>query len=158
MRLHFDIYDFEGTSQVDGFHLGDLLRSLDLVPTQAAIEKAGGTKKVGEKKFLLEEFLPIYSQLKKDKDVGTYEDIAECMKVYDKMDNGTMLEAELAHILMSLGEKLNDRECDDIMAACVQGSPDEEGNIKYDRKYQQASPTTIGFNPPVANQLQTLCP
>lgn len=78
--------------------------------------------------------MPIYSQIKKDivKDVGAYEDFAECMKVYDKMENGTMLEAELAHILQSLGEKLNDKECDDIMAACVTGQPDEEGNIKYD--------------------------
>lgn len=131
-RLHFDIYDFEGCSKVDCFHLGDLLRSLDIVPTQAAVEKAGGTKKVGEKKLALEEFLPIYSQFKKDKDVGAYEDFAECMKVYDKMENGTMLEAELAHILMSLGEKLSDRECDEIMHECVQGQPDEDGNIKYD--------------------------
>lgn len=102
------------------------------MPTQAAVLKAGGTKKVGEKKLVLEEFLPIFSQLKKERDVGAYEDFAECMKVYDKMENGTMLEAELAHILMSLGEKLNDRECDEIMHECVVGPPDEEGNIKYD--------------------------
>lgn len=133
--MHFDIYDFEGIGKVDAFYLGDLCRSLDLVPTQEACLKAGGTKKLGEKKLALEEFLPIYSQLKKEKDVGAYEDFAECMKVYDKMDNGTMLEAELAHILMSLGEKLNDKECEDIMAACVTEAPDEEGNIKYDRKY-----------------------
>lgn len=132
--MHFDIYDFDGIGKVDAFHLGDLLRSLDVVPTQAAVLKAGGTKKVGEKKLELEEFLPIFSQLKKDKDVGAYEDMAECMKVYDKMDNGTMLEAELAHILMSLGEKLNDHECDEIMQACVVGAPDEDGNIKYDGK------------------------
>lgn len=104
------------------------------MPTQAAVLKAGGAKKLGEKKYSLEEFLPIYSQIKKEivKDVGTYEDFAECMKVYDKMENGTMLEAELAHILQSLGEKLNDRECDDVMQACVVGPPDDEGNIKYD--------------------------
>lgn len=115
------------------------MRSLDIVPTQAAVLKAGGTKKVGEKKLTLEEFLPIFSQMKKEKDVGAYEDFAECMKVYDKMDNGTMLEAELAHIFMSLGEKLNDRETDEIMHACVQGAPDEEGNIKYDGKYWDMS-------------------
>lgn len=131
-KLHFDIYDFEGIGKVDAFHLGDLLRSMDLVPTQAAVLKAGGTQKVGEKKLSLEEFLPIFSQMKKEKDVGAYEDFAECMKVYDKMDNGTMLEAELAHILMSLGEKLSDRECDEIMQACVKTPPDEDGNIKYD--------------------------
>ena len=131
--MHFDIYDFEGIGKVDAFHLGDLLRSLDVVPTQAAVEKAGGTKKQGEKKLTIEEFLPIYSQLKKEKDVGSYEDFAECMKVYDKMDNGMMMEAELAHIFLSLGEKLTDPECDDIMRECTQGqTADDDGNIKYD--------------------------
>lgn len=139
-RLHFDIYDFEGTAQVDCYDLGDLLRSLDIVPTQASVQKFGGTKKKGEKKLSLEEFLPIYSQFKKDKDVGAYEDFAECMKVYDKMDNGTMMEAELAHILMSLGEKLGDSECEEIMAICS-GPADEEGNIKYERKFHVKNKT-----------------
>lgn len=109
-----------------------MLRSLDIVPTQAAVEKAGGAKKVGEKKLTIEEFLPVFSQLRKEKEVGSYEDFAECMKVYDKMDNGMMMEAELSHIFMSLGEKLNDNECDDIMKECVVGAPDDDGNIKYD--------------------------
>ena len=118
---------------MDAYLLGDLLRSLDLVPTQAQVLNVGGTKKKGEKQLALEEFLPMYSQLKKDKDVGTYEDFAECMKVYDKMDNGMMMEAELAHILMSLGEKLSDPECEDIMKEITQGqTPDEDGNLKYD--------------------------
>ena len=29
---------------------------------------------IGEKKFKLDEFLPIYSDVKKNKDMGTYED------------------------------------------------------------------------------------
>ena len=47
-KLHFDIYDFEGIGKVDAFHLGDLIRSLDCRPTNAAIVKAGATKKKGE--------------------------------------------------------------------------------------------------------------
>jgi Ca2+-binding protein (EF-Hand superfamily) len=58
----------------------------------------------GEKKFTLEEFLPIYSQELKDKDQGVYEDFLECLKLYDKQEDGTMLGAELHHILISLGE------------------------------------------------------
>ncbi|KAG9511323.1 Myosin light chain alkali [Fragariocoptes setiger] len=130
-KLHFDIYDFEGSGKVDAFHLGDLLRSLDLVPTQEAVLKAGGVKKKGEKYLSLEEFLPIFSQLKKEKEKGAYEDFMEGLKVYDKMENGTMLEAELAHILQSLGEKLSDPECEEIFAA-LGFTPDEEGNIPYE--------------------------
>ena len=57
----------------------------------------------GEKKIKADEFLPIFCQIKKDKDVGTIEDFIECMKLYDKTDNGTMIFAELQHILLSLG-------------------------------------------------------
>lgn len=58
----------------------------------------------GEKTLTVEEFLPIYSQTKKDKDQGVYEDFVECLKLYDKQEDGTMLGAELLHILLSLGE------------------------------------------------------
>nr|UKO95422.1 myosin alkali light chain protein [Demodex canis] len=130
-KLHFDIYDFEGVGKVDACTLGDLLRSLDLRPTNLAIEKAGGTKKKGEKQLTLEEFLPIYSQVKKDKDVGAFEDLMEGLKVYDKNENGSMMEAELAHTLLSLGEKLENDEVEELMKACA-GAVDEDGFIKYE--------------------------
>jgi len=130
-RLHFDIYDFEGESKVDYVNLGDLLRSLDLRPTQAMVEKSGGTKKKGEKKMTFEEFLPIYSQTKKEKEVGAFEDFMEGLKVYDKAENGTMLAGELAHVLLSLGEKLTDPEVEEIMKQCA-GQEDEDGFIKYE--------------------------
>ncbi|XP_053209702.1 myosin light chain 1-like [Panonychus citri] len=130
-KLHFGIYDFEGTGKVDAVRLGDLIRSLDLRPTNAAIEKAGGTKKKGEKVLSLEEFLPIYSELKKNKDCGAYEDLAEGLKVYDKNENGLMMEAEMAHTLLSLGEKMENAEVEELMKACG-GTVDEDGFIKYE--------------------------
>jgi len=130
-RLHFDIYDFEGEAKVDNVNLGDLLRSLDVRPSQATIEKSGGTKKKGEKMMTFEEFLPIYSQVKKDKDVGAFEDFMEGLKVYDKAENGTMLAGELAHVMLSLGEKLTDPEVEDILKACA-GQEDEDGFVKYE--------------------------
>lgn len=52
----------------------------------------------------IEEFLPIYSQAKKEKEAGAFEDFMEGLKVYDKAENGTMLAGELAHVLLSLGK------------------------------------------------------
>lgn len=57
-----------------------------------------------EKKLKAEEFLPIFSQVKKDKEQGTFEDFLECLKLYDKEENGTMMAAELSHTLLSLGK------------------------------------------------------
>jgi Ca2+-binding EF-hand superfamily protein len=129
-KFAFGIYDFDGNDTVDGFYLGDCLRALNLNPTQASIEKLGGTAKKGEKKFKLDEFLPIFSQVKKDKDMGTYEDFMECMKLYDKSENGTMIGAELYHILVSLGERLTEQEADDIIKDCCDPE-DEDGLIPY---------------------------
>lgn len=53
-RLHFDIYDFDGEAKVDAANLADLIRSLDLRPTNACLEKNGATKKKGKKKQTLE--------------------------------------------------------------------------------------------------------
>jgi len=55
----------------------------------------------------VEEFLPIFSQAKKDKDQGVYEDFLECLKLYDKAEDGNMLLAELTHTLLSLGRYFN---------------------------------------------------
>merc|ERR1711911_293497 len=107
-KFAFSIYDFEGNDTMDAFYIGDCLRALNLNPTNAAIEKLGGTKKKGEKKLKVEEFLPIYSE----------------------SENGTMLAAELNHILLSLGERLEDKEVDAFFKDCVDAE-DEEGNIPY---------------------------
>merc|ERR1712012_1456847 len=69
-KFVFDIYDFEGKSRVDMFYLGDCLRGLNLNPTLKMIDKLGGAKKKGEKFIKLEEFYPIYSDVKKSKETG----------------------------------------------------------------------------------------
>ena len=121
-RFAFDIYDFEGKARMDLFYLGDCLRGLNLNPTLKMIEKLGGTKKKGEKFLKLEEvtrrdrilvvktktgyfqFYPVYKEVKNSKDTGSFEDFIECLKLYDKMENGTMMLGELEHILLSLGK------------------------------------------------------
>lgn len=58
---------------------------------------------LGEKTLKKDEFLAIFKEAKNIKDSGVYEDFIECLKLYDKQENGTMLGAELQHILISLG-------------------------------------------------------
>lgn len=154
----FSIYDADGSQKIDAFDLGDVLRSLNCNPTLALIEKVGATKKRGEKLLTLEEFLPIYGQVKKEKEQGCYEDFLECLKLYDKNEDGTMLLAELQHALLALGmdelffdliqnkwlmfiyisqssgENLTNEQVDEVFKDCM-GEEDEDGNIKYARKY-----------------------
>merc|ERR1712170_153652 len=108
-RFAFDIYDFEGKARMDLFYLGDVMRGLNLSPTLKVLTDLGMTKKKGEKYITLNEFYPMYSEVKKGKDQGSFEDFVECLKLYDKQENGTMMLQELEHILLNLGEKLEGR-------------------------------------------------
>merc|ERR1712198_574253 len=111
-KFAFDIYDFEGKARMDMFYLG-------------------GCPKKGEKFIKLEEFYPIYNEVKKSKDTGSYEDFVECLKLYDKMENGTMMLGELEHILLSLGEKLEREEVDILIKECCDPE-DDDGFIPYE--------------------------
>ena len=53
----------------------------------------------------VEEFLPIFAEVKNSKDEGGNEDFMECLRLYDKHDDGKMLFAELQHILLAVGTR-----------------------------------------------------
>jgi Ca2+-binding EF-hand superfamily protein len=127
----FGIYDCDGSGKVDAYDIPDVLRSLNLNPTLELCEKMGATKKRGEKKLSCEEFLPIFAQVKNQKDQGSFEDFLECLRLYDKQENGTMLLAELEHSLKALGEKLSEDEVAELFADCMDPE-DDEGNILYE--------------------------
>lgn len=131
VKFAFSIYDFEGNDTMDAFYMGECLRALNLNPTLAVLEKLGAAKKKKEKKYKLDEFLPIYAQVKKDKDAGSYEDFIEVLKLYDKENNGTIMFAELEHILLSLGERLEKNEVDTILKALCDPE-DEDGFIPFE--------------------------
>lgn len=59
----FGIYDCDGSGKIDAYDIPDVLRSLNLNPTIELCEKMGATKKRGEKKLSVEEFLPIFGQV-----------------------------------------------------------------------------------------------
>jgi len=128
----FGVYDmfFGDKGQVDAMKVADILRSMKLTPTNKSVQKITGVTKPGEKKITIEEFMPIYAQLSKEKDVGGYADFMEAMSVYDKESNGTVIAAELRHLLLSLGEKLTEAEVDEILKLC--SNEDTEGNTKYE--------------------------
>merc|ERR1712193_494625 len=62
------------------------------------------------------------------KDPGTYEDFYEGLKVFDKDGQGCISSAELRHVMMNLGEKLNNDE----VSYLLEGMEDLNGMVNYD--------------------------
>ncbi|KAL4002150.1 EF-hand domain family protein [Acanthocheilonema viteae] len=126
----FLLYDEELDGKIDGTQIGDVVRAAGLKPTNAMVVKASGSeyKRKGEKRITFEEWMPIYEQLSKEKEQGTFQDFVEGLKVFDKEESGKILAAELRHVLMALGERLSGEEADEIM----KGMEDGEGMVSYE--------------------------
>merc|ERR1711915_388455 len=80
-----------------------------------------------------DEFLGYVKSIAETQQEGTFEDFVEGLRVFDKEGNGTVMGAEIRHVLATLGEKLTVEEVEIIF----EGAEDANGQIHYENFIKQ---------------------
>uniref|UniRef100_A0AC35TI14 EF-hand domain-containing protein n=1 Tax=Rhabditophanes sp. KR3021 TaxID=114890 RepID=A0AC35TI14_9BILA len=132
VRDTFLSYDSLGDDKIYVNQIGEVLRSLNLNPTESEIKKYAAYYENLDKRISFEDFTYCYKEAKKNFKPTSMEEIVEGLSHFDKEGNGTINVAELRHILTTLGEKLKEDEVDKLM----EGYADAQGNI-YISKFVQ---------------------
>ncbi|KAF7324711.1 Calmodulin-like protein [Mycena kentingensis (nom. inval.)] len=118
----------DGDGTITTLELGTVMRSLGQNPTESELQDMiNEVDADGNGTIDFNEFLAMMA--KKFQDTDSEEEIRQAFHVFDKDGNGTISVTELQQVMRSLGEKLTDREVEEMIR---EADTDGDGEINYE--------------------------
>lgn len=130
-RELFALFDKTGESKIAYHEVGECLRAFGQNPTNGQVAKvlnSPSQEDMNNKYVSFDQFLPMLAQVGRQTTSSSFDDFVEGLRVFDKENNGTVLGAELRHVLCTLGEKLTEEEVE----ALISGHEDANGCVNYE--------------------------
>ncbi|XP_028392473.1 myosin light chain 3, skeletal muscle isoform-like [Dendronephthya gigantea] len=123
----FLMFDTTGNDKVTVDEVGNIMRSCGLNPMGEEIDKfVDELGKGAEIDF--EQYLGFHEECSKKGNTGTIEGFMEAWKCFDHEGNGFVGNAEIRHVLTSMGDRMTDEDVDEIL----EGKEDAEGLVNYE--------------------------
>merc|ERR1712032_1604317 len=127
----FFYFAHEKTGVLKAKQMGEVMRKLGQNPAEAELQDM--INEVDKDGAGLVEFpVFLYMMAKKENDETAEDEIREAFKVFDGDGNGFINRVELRHVMMNLGEKMTELECD---ALVDEADIDGDGCINYEEFY-----------------------
>eukprot|EP00160_Parvularia_atlantis_P021287 Unigene916_Nuclearia_a/m.2938 Unigene916_Nuclearia_a/g.2938 ORF Unigene916_Nuclearia_a/g.2938 Unigene916_Nuclearia_a/m.2938 type:complete len:148 (-) Unigene916_Nuclearia_a:153-596(-) len=125
----FNLFDKQGNGTIPLKDLPDLLRAVGQNPLKTELEAImNAHDATGKKPVSYTDYVKIQNRPDGWKAHGTEEEFIQGFAVFDRDGNGLISAGELRYVLTSLGEKLSDREVDELIRAV---ETDKDGMINY---------------------------
>ncbi len=123
----FALFDLDVDGTISTHELGTVMRSLGQIPTERELQDMV-TSVDSDSNGLIDfpEFLTLMS--KKMTETAIEAEIQEAFSVFDMDRNGLISASELRHVMTNLGERLTDKQVDDMIK---EADIDGDGHINY---------------------------
>lgn len=127
----FSLFDKDGDGVITAKEMGTVMRALGQNPSETELQDM--INEVDEDRsgsIEFPEFLAMMARKMHGTDADSAnDDIREAFRAFDKDSDGYISAAELRHVMTHLGEKLTDKEVDDMLR---QADIDGDGKVNYE--------------------------
>merc|ERR1712223_557102 len=120
----YSFFDSDGTGQVEGNRLGEMLRAIGLTPSQ------NDDRRNKEQFISQQEFFQIVSNQQSSGNSHAHQELSSAFRMFDTANTGHVSSSTMRNILGNLGEKLQADEIEIIINQMSQlGQRNNEGEI-----------------------------